>query len=1131
MRVHPSDDTLWKVLDGDAERESAAGLRDHLDDCPSCTDSLDEMRRLDSDLRSFFEGEASRAAATPPPLVDWHEVERRQRHVRSTGGRRLGIGVAALAAAAAVVLAVVLFLARNRDAHVELVRGWLFARVDDDLVFVENGGVVPYLSRVVSLGDTEAEVVVGRDRTELGILGRTEFEVSKDGTSLREGTLSVRSSGRVAAPAFGVVADGSDFVASIEADACRIVARSKDVQVDVAGERRTVIAGKIARVRGGNPPWFVSSSSNVSEEFPTTSLPIALRDAEVGEGAVTHPSGRSSSVVELLADGLQHSTLAAVRRRCVEAIGALPVPELGPIALAVALDPSESPALRAVATEAAGRVRAPGVVEGLVSLIETPQTALEVRVAAARALGRIGPSAAAAEALRRAGSRAATPVAAADAVDLPAIYEGLLADLRSGGDADLSEALAALARQAGSPDDLAAAVRMFERRFRIAAVRLAIVAGGADVDSALIAFLDDPDPAVAAEAALALGLRHERFDAATTPPAARAVARVWSLRTGDAEFRQRATHALALMADPAAVPVLVAALDSSRSSERNSAAFGLGRILGSTGAAIEPALAASAVDALRRALRDEDAGVRRNAVSALTAALRGSPHDAAVAFVPLLDDESSETRRRAAVALRSVPSEEAAEALRHSVENDPDVQVRAACASAYGACARAAGIPVLRGWLAGATDPATVREIVAGLEHTGTGLSPEDFYPLLDSPDPGMRLAAVAALRLVHDGGSSRAETLRRVAALLADATASVRAAALGLVASLTPHNANEIESWLLPALKSADPAIALNSAIALARDGRAEGPEAIARWLAATATPGKPAMERATERVRILGSLLRLGTRLPDEIARAAEELETRGSLDDEATVAALLQLALVFDLPASDALLDAAARSGNPMIRVGAACALARRTRDRATVADALDRTGTPPAVARALTELSPPSDPGERRAWLASEATVRAIEKAFEDWPADSVHHFEPSPGFLRLLPDSPTRQQRTDEIARLVALRHGLIESLASLAADERPAVRAIGAQALGSLSSGTALRIAVAKSADRDASVREAGRQSVIEIAGDDLGIRATSRAEDVIAAAQSLSNRSSEFGDRAEALIARLQQALANDGE
>src|SRR5258705_242650 len=150
MRVHPSDDTLWKVLDGEAEREGAADARDHLDDCPSCVESLDEMRRLESDLRSFFESEAAQAAAVPAPL--------------------------------------------------------------------------------------------------------------------REGAVSVRSTGRVAAPAFGAIADGADFVASIETDDFRIEARSKDVRVDVAGERRRVPAGNVARIRGGNPPgepiWFVLNSSN-----------------------------------------------------------------------------------------------------------------------------------------------------------------------------------------------------------------------------------------------------------------------------------------------------------------------------------------------------------------------------------------------------------------------------------------------------------------------------------------------------------------------------------------------------------------------------------------------------------------------------------------------------------------------------------------------------------------------------------------------------------------------------------------------------------------------------------------------------------------------------------------------------
>ncbi|MBI1854175.1 MAG: HEAT repeat domain-containing protein [Planctomycetes bacterium] len=1077
------------------------------------------MRTLEGDLEAYFQACATRYGDMPQPLVDWHEVDRRQRRPRR---RRLLLALSSIAAAAAIAVAFVLLFARDRSARVERLQGWLLAGSGRSLEALSQTDRLGAATRVVALSDTIALLEAPATGARFEIDGRADLEITPGGVALREGSIRGEQNAHVEVPALAVSADGDDFRISLDAEGCTVRAGERAVRIVVAGGAgafdQTVAAGHCVKISPGCQPWLEKDSSNVCEELPTVSpFPIALRDAEVGSGTSTNPSVRRRHAAELLADSI-HSTASTVRRRAVEAIGLIPVDSLGDEALLIAGQADEVPAVRVAAVDSAVRAHAHDAVAKLSLLLESPKTTLDVRIAAARALGRVESTPATEAALRALATRPTRQTPASDVADVASVYDALLNDLQSGADADKSVGLAMLARTSGTPDGLPEAVRAFESRFRIAAIRLALVAGGEDVTPALVEFLDDPDPRVAAEAVLVLGLRHEATPRASDDSVPPEIVGAMQRRPNDSAFQARAVYALGLFADSTTLPSVLAAASSDDPVKRRHAAFGIGNVLTDRADSLDASATAAGRDALKKLLVDPDDGVRNEAVSALRRVLHSSPGDAAIAFVPRLDDASEIVRHGAALALLSAPSEEAAEPLLRRFENTDETSsmVRAACAQAYGACGRSAASAALRRALPQA-DAIVARGILLGLRSAFDGTGEDDILALLDSPDAGICVATIECLRSVRAKLSSRDATLRRIALLVTSPSTTVRQAAIGFLSSWGPSTPMEIETWILPALRDLNPAVQLEAAIALSRAGRPEGPEYIVKRLSSPDPNAKPAESRA-DRIRVLSAIRDLASPLPTAIARAAEELETRGSLDDEATVAALLQLAIGFDRPASDALLEAAGRSRNPWIQIGGTCALARRTQDRSLISNALDRPGRPRDLVRALADL-PQQDRDDLRDGTVTDAVIHAIEYAFTQWPADTILHV-----------DSSKQQLRFDEVSRFVALRATVLASLAEIASDSRPEARTIGTRALGAFSSRVAQRLTIKRLEDPDIDVREAARLSLVESVGQDFGFSPLGNdagARSIVDGIRAhLLDRAPEFGDRAEILIGRLVKKL-----
>jgi HEAT repeat protein len=323
--------------------------------------------------------------------------------------------------------------------------------------------------------------------------------------------------------------------------------------------------------------------------------------------------------------------------------------------------PGSAAALAALAEMAAPRDVAAAAAERIVASLERSPD-VEVRIAAARALARIGGTAAATAVGRRAvalvGRIAERRARTAGAPG--ASGAGEAADPVPAVEAREARALLGAAgalRAAGMEPLFLAHARDAQPELRAGALEGLSLLGGAGAPEILAAALADPDPGVAGVAAEGLG----RFGSRGAPAL---VAAARGERPAAPEWRAALARALGATGATEAIPALAALLDGPSAA---AAAAGLARV----GA---PAAAAPLAAHIGR----PEAQARADAIEALAQLVA---RDAAPAIAALLTDDRADVRATAARALGRLRYEPASVRL-EALRSDYDGRVRRAAVEA-----------------------------------------------------------------------------------------------------------------------------------------------------------------------------------------------------------------------------------------------------------------------------------------------------------------------------------------------------------------------------------------------------------------------------------------------------------------
>jgi HEAT repeat protein len=258
------------------------------------------------------------------------------------------------------------------------------------------------------------------------------------------------------------------------------------------------------------------------------------------------------------------------------------------------------------------------------------------------------------------------------------------------------------------------------------------------------------------------------------------------LRSTEAEDRQKAVTALSLHIGPegkAAVPDLTRALKDEEAGVRALAASALG-IIGKE--------AKSAVPALVEALKDKDSGVRTNAAGTLS--LLGPEAKAAVpGLIEVLKHESPDLRAAAAGVLGDIGrgAGPATPALVEALK-DKEARVRAAAAEALGGVGPKAkpAVPALLEALKD-KDPGARAGVVFALGGIGPGAKAAvpALTRALEETIPSLRSGAALALGRIGPGAGAAVPALRE---RLKDKTGDVRQAAAWALHQIDPKAARE---------------------------------------------------------------------------------------------------------------------------------------------------------------------------------------------------------------------------------------------------------------------------------------------------------------------------------------------------
>lgn len=322
----------------------------------------------------------------------------------------------------------------------------------------------------------------------------------------------------------------------------------------------------------------------------------------------------------------------------------------------------------------------------------------------------------------------------------------------------------------------------------------ALAAFGPAAVPPLLRSLTDDNEQVRRAAARALGAGGDR---SAVPPlmerindenghvrqqAARALGRIGDVSTvpgimpllGDPfpDVQDAAVEALSALLSPEDVAVLDPELSSPSPIRRRNAVAILGQV-GGPGAGPRIVFA----------LKDEKRDVRRAAVESLALLSGGDFPDKISSLLRALTDEDGEVRLLAARAIgRGVEKDEdrrSAEAGLQNLLTDEDIWVRAAAARSLGWVGTPEALDALAGlFRRGGTEEPVIMAAIEAFGERADARLPSLAIPLLSTPDPEVRKAALAAL-----SPFPWEEVGEAVYAALADPSWSVRRTAVGLVA------------------------------------------------------------------------------------------------------------------------------------------------------------------------------------------------------------------------------------------------------------------------------------------------------------------------------------------------------------
>jgi HEAT repeat protein len=284
----------------------------------------------------------------------------------------------------------------------------------------------------------------------------------------------------------------------------------------------------------------------------------------------------------------------------------------------------------------------------------------------------------------------------------------------------------------------------------------------------------------------------------------------------------------ATSADPATIDALVKALKDADAGVREAAAESLGRLGDARGqeglmaaasdsdvrvrtAAVE-ALAAledpRSIPVYAKALKDSSAGVRRAAAEAL-AAMDDAPQTVEP-LVSALGDTDVHVRLAAVQGLSARKDKRALSAL-GSLAKDPSPEVRAAAVSALGEMEDPASLPALSAALK--DDNEAVRaQAVRALGNLGSPKATAALIEATKDRSVEVRSQAAAALAENHDASNSTA-VVSALKALLEDSSAEVREESIDALSEI--RDAGAVQA-LIAAMQSKDPVVRKAAAAAL---------------------------------------------------------------------------------------------------------------------------------------------------------------------------------------------------------------------------------------------------------------------------------------------------------------------------
>jgi HEAT repeat protein len=589
------------------------------------------------------------------------------------------------------------------------------------------------------------------DRVEL-IVGTLRAALSDEAATVR--LAAVHALGLVGSPAADAVpelvrllADADETVQCRAAESLGQIGGEAAVPplVEKLADPSPTVKAEVAKALGGFKQAKAAIVPKLIELLKDPEQGVRQAAMDTLGGMDSLPQEATASLVE----GLQ-SPDSLVRVQAAEALVVIgkAAPEAAPALVASLTNGDDH--VRAKAAEALGKIGdAAGAVAvpGLVRALRDQST--WVSAVAAEALGEIGESA-----------EDAVPALVRSLRHINPLVRANAAEALGKMGAAATSAVAALDAVVADPDGGV--------RARVLQTLGEIAPAEANTRRVIHAGLCDPDPRVRAAAAETLGKSGPASDVTADQL-------LPLLEDANDEVKYEAILALprVLGPSPAVVDGLCRRLLEDDSPWIQATAA---QALGVIGAA-----AATAGDALLRAVRTGEASVREQALRAMAYV---QPPEAAAAFVDGMKDGNAEVRKMATAGwMKAASIPEAAVQSLVDCLRDPEVQVRANAAFAVSRLEQLppAAVPLLTECVADPNDGLRLNAAVA-LKATPAEQTRDVWPRLIDDPNPRVRLVAAGAV-LADD--PDHAEAANVVTAALADPALRIRRIAVDVLASL----------------------------------------------------------------------------------------------------------------------------------------------------------------------------------------------------------------------------------------------------------------------------------------------------------------------------------------------------------